>query len=312
MLQQTRVEAVRGYYERFLVSLPDIRALADCPEARLMKLWEGLGYYRRARNLQSAAQTVVTQYGGAFPEDYQSIRALAGIGDYTAGAIASICFDQPTPAVDGNVLRIMARLTNCHEVVDTPACKRDFEAQLQAIYPSHAPGAFTQALMELGACVCTPRSPQCSACPVRDCCRAFALGTQAALPVRKAKKARRVEMRTVFLLDAHGKLALRKRPAEGLLAGMWELPAAAGDLSAQAALEQARAWGLDPTAMERTLHHVHVFTHIEWHMTCHVMRVAREAGELVWVTREALGEDYALPSAFRPFLEDYASLTAKQ
>ena len=305
MLQQTRVEAVRGYYARFLAALPDIETLANCPEERLMKLWEGLGYYQRARNLQKAAQEVMARYGGVFPGEYAAIRALAGIGDYTAGAIASICFGKATPAVDGNVLRIMARLTDCHAEVDSPAVRRDFCARLQKVYPADAAGAFTQALMELGACLCVPRVPRCLACPVREYCEGFALGTHAALPVRKAKRARRVETRTVFLLYTEEKLALQKRPQEGLLAGMWELPASLGALSAEQALSQARAWGLDPVTIEKTLHHVHVFTHIEWHMTCHVIGVAKETGAFTWATREALGEAYALPSAFRPFLADF-------
>lgn len=310
MLQQTRVEAVRGYYERFLAALPDVRALADCPEERLMKLWEGLGYYRRARNLQKAAKTVMTEHGGVFPTDYASIRALAGIGDYTAGAIASICFGQPTPAVDGNVLRIMARLTNCHQQIDAPAVHRSFDEQLRAIYPPDA-GTFIQALMELGACVCTPQSPKCALCPVCGACLGYDANTQTALPVRKAKKARRVEVRTVFLLRANESLALQKRPDGGLLGGMWELPAVSGERTAEEGLEQARRWGLDPVEMEKTLHHTHVFTHIEWHMTCHVIAVSHEAGVFTWVTPEALGASYALPSAFRPFLDAYA-LTAKQ
>lgn len=311
MLQQTRVEAVRGYYERFLQALPDVRALADCPEERLMKLWEGLGYYRRARNLQKAAKTVMAEHGGVFPADYASIRALAGVGEYTAGAVCSICFGEATPAVDGNVLRIMARLTDCHQAIDAPAVRRSFDEQLRAIYPPDAAGTFTQALMELGACVCTPRSPRCAACPVKESCAGHAAGTQTALPVRKPKKARREEERTVFLLCANRKLALQKRPDGGLLGGMWELPAVSDALTAEGALEQARLWGLNPIGMEKTLHHTHVFTHIEWHMTCHVIDVAREAGALTWVTAEALDASYALPSAFRPFLDAYA-LTAKQ
>ena len=193
MLQQTRVEAVRGYYLRFLERLPDIAALASAPEDVLLKLWEGLGYYSRVRNLQKAAQCVMEQHGGEFPQELSAIRALPGIGDYTAGAIASICFEAPTAAVDGNVLRVILRLTVC---ADSPAdvrVRRRIGEELSAVYPAGHCGDFTQALMELGATVCLPNgAPQCGACPLRALCEAHAQGTELQFPTKPPKKPRRI------------------------------------------------------------------------------------------------------------------------
>ncbi len=302
MLQQTRVAAVCAYYQRFLSALPDISALALCSDAELMKLWEGLGYYRRARSLKAAAVEIMARYNGVFPGEYEQIRALPGIGPYTAGAISSICFEEPRPAVDGNVLRIMSRLLCSEECVDAPRTVKRYTEELAAIYPIGRCGDFSQALMELGACVCTPGKPHCEACPVRAHCLAFREGKQEMLPVRAAKKARRQEERSVFLLLCGDRLAIRKRPERGLLGGLWELPAVQGALDENAALEQVRAWGLDPLQLEKTLRHVHVFTHIEWHMRCFVIYCRETGGGFTWTTREALQTRYALPSAFRPFL----------
>ena len=189
MLQQTRVEAVKGYYNRFLTALPTIEQLANAEENLLLKLWEGLGYYNRVRNLQKAAQIITDEYGGRFPQRYADILALPGIGTYTAGAIASICFEQPTPAVDGNVLRVIARLTEDFAVIDTPQKKREITAALAAVYPAGHCGAFTQSLMELGAVVCVPNGvPNCAACPLEPLCRAHKNGTEQLLPVRRGEK----------------------------------------------------------------------------------------------------------------------------
>ena len=231
MLQQTRVEAVRGYYLRFLERLPDIAALASAPEDVLLKLWEGLGYYSRVRNLQKAAQCVMEQHDGEFPQELSAIRALPGIGDYTAGAIASICFEAPTAAVDGNVLRVILRLTVC---ADSPAdvrVRRRIGEELSAVYPAGHCGDFTQALMELGATVCLPNgAPQCGACPLRALCEAHAQGTELQFPTKPPKKPRRIEQRTVFVLQCGDRLAVCKRPSHGLLAGLWQLPDVPGKL----------------------------------------------------------------------------------
>ena len=212
MRQQSRVEAVKGYYQRFLQALPDIAALADAPEEQLLKLWEGLGYYNRVRNLQKAARQIMTEHSGVFPGEYAKIRKLSGIGPYTAGAIASLCFDQPAPAVDGNVLRVMSRILNDHSCVDLPKVKQRFTEQLTTVYPAGRCGMLTQALMELGATVCVPNgAPRCDACPVRELCIAHEQQTVEQLPVRAEKKKRRIEHRTVFVFLCGDAAAVRMR-----------------------------------------------------------------------------------------------------
>lgn len=304
MLQQTRVEAVKRYYLRFLAELPDIAALAACPEDRLAKLWEGLGYYSRMRNLQKAARTVMAQYGGLFPQDYAAIRTLPGIGDYTAGAIASICFDAPTPAVDGNVLRVLARVTEDPAPVTRPAVKKAYEAELRPVYAAN-PGRrseLTQALMELGACVCVPNgAPKCAVCPLLAVCLAGKSGAWDHLPAKEAKKARRIEEKTVFFLRCGDAYAVRKRPGTGLLAGLWELPNVEGLLDAQQALALLDRWGLTPEELTRTRERTHIFTHVEWKMRCYDIRTAAPAGDLTWVDGARFQQDIALPTAFRIF-----------
>ena len=223
MLQQTRVAAVLGYYQRFLEAAPDVAALAALPQDRLMKLWQGLGYYNRARNLQAAARQILDEHGGVFPSDYASVRALKGVGDYTAGAICSIAFGQPRAAVDGNVLRVVTRLTGDEGDIAAPATKRRIAQALEQVIPLQAPGRFTQAMMDLGATVCLPNgAPLCQRCPAQDFCVARRDGRTGELPVKAAKKARRVEARTVWLIFHRGAVALRRRPDRGLLAGLWE------------------------------------------------------------------------------------------
>ena len=216
MLQQTRVTAVLPYFDRFMAALPTVAALADAPEQQFMSLWQGLGYYSRARNLQKAAQVIMTRHGGVFPDTYEGLTALPGVGDYTAGAIASIAFGQPVPAVDGNVLRLAARLTGCHDNVLEPKTRARFRRWMAEVIPSDRPGAFNQALMDLGAMVCLPNgAPLCEQCPARTFCTACEKGLQRQLPVREKKTARRVEQRTVFLLRRDGAAALRQRPEAG-------------------------------------------------------------------------------------------------
>ncbi len=302
MLQQTRVEAVRGYYLRFLEALPTIAALAEADEGALLKLWEGLGYYSRARNLQKAARVIVSEHGGRFPEDFDAIRALPGVGPYTAGAIASICFEQPRAAVDGNVLRVLSRITENASPVDLPEVKTDFTEALEAVYPSGRCGAFTQALMELGATVCTPRGPRCETCPCADFCRARESGTAAQLPVRLPKREKRAEEKTVFLLRCGDRLALRRREAPGLLSGLWELPNEPGTMDAAAALRYAEALGAQPVGLELEMHRSHVFTHIRWEMVGYLILCRAEAPGFVWADENELRDKYALPTAFRQFL----------
>ena len=303
MLQQTRVEAVRGYYARFLATLPDVPALAAADPGLLRKLWEGLGYYSRVRNLQVAARQLVAQYGGEFPREYAAVRALPGIGDYTAGAICSICFELPTPAVDGNVLRVWSRLRADPRHVGE-ALRRDVRAALAEIYPPGRCGDFTQALMELGATVCLPNgTPRCADCPLSAKCRSRENDGWRQYPVRMEKKPRRVELLTVFALRCGGALAVEQRPAKGLLAELWQLPNVPGHLDVQAALTQAEAWGAKPRGPERVLTRTHLFTHVEWRMRCYYLDCAAQPERFIWADEAALAQQIALPTAFRMFLD---------
>ena len=239
MLQQTRVEAVKPYFLRFIKELPDIQALACCPEEKLMKLWEGLGYYNRVRNMQIAARTVIEEYGGKLPDDYQELQKLKGIGSYTAGAIASIAYGKVAPAVDGNVLRVISRVTLSREDILKQSVKRSMEQQIVAIMPANRPGAFNQALMELGAMVCVPNGePHCEVCPLKELCLARKKGAVDEIPVKKAKKPRRVEEKTVMIIRDGEHLAIHKRPPKGLLSGLYELPNTEGHLTQ----DEAVAW----------------------------------------------------------------------
>lgn len=303
MLQQTRVEAVKGYYTRFLSALPDIPALAGCDDELLHKLWEGLGYYSRVRNLKKAAQVIMERFGGVFPEHHAEVLALPGIGEYTAGAICSIAFNQPTPAVDGNVLRVVSRLTDDPSPIDLPDTKRRVNRLLSEIYPKEA-SDFTQALMELGATVCGPnRAPDCGHCPCRSLCLGFQRGTAEHLPVKSPKKERRQEDRTVFILSCDGRFALEKRPEKGLLAGLWQFPNLSGMLDTQAALDAAAAMGLRPREILREVEKTHIFTHIQWNMKGIYLEVAETGGSFHWFTEEEIHSQAALPTAFRQFWE---------
>ena len=301
MLQQTRVEAVKGYYSRFLTALPNVEALANADDDLLHKLWEGLGYYSRVRNLKKAAQVIMTQHGGQFPGEYDGLLALPGIGDYTAGAIGSIAFDLPTPAVDGNVLRVAARLLSDPTPVDTPAFKKAVREALARVYPQKA-GAFTQALMELGATVCGPnRKPDCGACPCRDFCCGYAQGAAESLPVRLPKRSRRSEELTVFILSCDGQYALQKRPDQGLLAGLWQFPNLPGSMETQASLEAVEGFGLKPREIVRILEKEHIFTHIKWNMRGVYVEVKEINDSFTWMTAQQLEAAAALPTAFRQF-----------
>ncbi len=304
MLQQTRVEAVKGYYARFLDALPSIKALAQCDDDLLHKLWEGLGYYSRVRNLKKAAQVIMDKYNGHFPEAYADVLALPGIGEYTAGAICSIAFGQRTPAVDGNVLRVLSRLMNDPSPIDLPATKKKVTSLLAEIYPEEA-GDFTQSLMELGATVCGPnRKPDCGNCPCKEICLGYQKDTAESLPVKAPKKEKRQEDRTVFILSCDGRYALEKRPGKGLLAGLWQFPNVSGKLDTQGALAEAKKMGLTPRDIYRESEKKHIFTHIQWNMKGIWLEVAAPAGNFHWFTPEQINTQAALPTAFRQFWED--------
>ena len=304
MLQQTRVDAVKEHYSRFLQQIPSIAALSKVNDEDLMKLWEGLGYYSRARNLKKAAVIIMSTYGGVFPEDYSSIRALPGIGDYTAGAIASICFNQKIPAVDGNVLRVMTRFLNDHSCIDDQKVKRRLSSLLSDVYPEEA-GTFTQSLMELGATVCLPNGqPHCEICPLGDLCLARQDGSVNKLPVRSSKKPRKQENMTVFLLTCGDLLALQKRPDRGLLAGLYEMPNLSGILTTEQIISAAESWELQPQYLEKIIGKTHCFTHIHWNMNGARLHCGRINDSFLWVDRETVLKKMALPTAFRQFLPD--------
>ena len=301
MLQQTRIEAVIPYYERFLKELPDIRSLAAVPEDRLLKLWEGLGYYSRARNLRKAAQILVEHYDGSLPASFEELRKLPGIGDYTAGSIASISFGLPEPAVDGNVLRVLTRLCTFSEDISSMSTKRMVADLLRRHYPSgKAASLLTEAIMELGETVCLPNgAPLCSSCPLCGLCRAHKSGTELSYPVKAAKKPRRIEERTVFLLRCGGRYAIRRRPGHGLLADLWEFPNVDGHLALgdlDASLADLELSGL---RCEKAGAAKHIFTHVEWHMIGYQIDCAAESPYLLWKTPEEIDRDYSLPTAFR-------------
>ena len=305
MLQQTRVSAALPYYERFLAALPDIPALAACEEEKLHKLWEGLGYYSRVRNLQKAAKIVCAQYGGQLPADYDALRELPGIGDYTAGAIASISFGLPVPAVDGNVLRVFARLYDDARLITDPAVKKAFTARVMEHQPPEQAGDYNQALMELGALVCVPNgAPLCAACPLHGLCKARAAGTAPTLPRKAAPKARKIAPVTVALVESGGNFLIRQRPEKGLLAGLWEPLLWEGEALTPGELhEKLTAMGLvcEAEAIAPLPEAKHIFSHIEWRMTQYAVPAPPQPAPegTVWASREQLRTEYTLPGAFK-------------
>ncbi len=268
MLQQTRVEAVKPYYERFLKELPTVEALAEAKEDKLLKLWEGLGYYNRVRNMQKAAQQIMIDYQGRFPDTYEEIRSLKGIGNYTAGAISAFAYGIPKPAVDGNVLRVVSRLVGSREDIMKQSVRKKMEEALERVIPADAASDFNQGLIELGAIVCVPNGEaKCGECPVAGLCEARKRGLTAEIPVKSRSKARRVEHRTVFLFRDGKRLAIRKRPSKGLLAGLYEFPSETGKMSLGEAAEYSKKIGLAPVRIKELGEAKHVFSHVEWHMT---------------------------------------------
>jgi A/G-specific adenine glycosylase len=305
MLQQTRIEAVIPYYKRFLEELPDVASLAAADDDKLMKLWEGLGYYSRARNLKRAAIEMMERHGGRLPESAEELRKLPGIGDYTAGAVASISFGKPEPAVDGNVLRVIMRYLGKTDDIALQTTKKETAAALREIYPEGEDAkSLTQAIMELGESVCIPNGePKCALCPLAEICRAKKEGLTDTIPVKSPKKPRKQEKKTVFLLTCRGKYAVRKRPATGLLAKLWEFPNVTGDLAEEEALAHLRACGLSPISITPSGDAVHIFTHIEWHMTGYTAECAVPTEDLVWESAEEILARYAIPSAFRAYTD---------
>lgn len=303
MLQQTRIEAVIPYYERFLKELPNVAALANADDDQLMKLWEGLGYYSRARNLKKAALQIIAEHGGKLPEAASELRRLSGIGDYTAGAIASICFGKPEPAVDGNVLRVIMRILGKTDDISLQATKKETASALREIYPTGEDAKnLTQAIMELGESVCIPNGePKCALCPLASLCKAKREGLTDTIPFKSPKKPRKQEQKTVFLLSCRGKYAVSKRPSTGLLAGLWEFPNTSGTLSEEDALKYLQELGLSPIGITPSANAVHIFTHIEWHMTGYAAECLTPCDSLIWKSAEEILAEHAIPSAFRVY-----------
>lgn len=303
MLQQTRVEAVKSYFDRFILELPTIADLAAVEEDKLMKLWEGLGYYSRARNLKKAAIQVVEQFHGELPGTYEELIKLPGIGPYTAGAIASIAFGEAVPAVDGNVLRVMKRIAGSFDDITKDKVKKELEADLREIMTKERPGDYNQSLMELGATVCIPNGkPLCDKCPVMHLCKAFHQGTEMQIPVKPPKKARKLEDKTVFVLEYNQSYALKKRQEKGLLAGLWELPNVQGKMSYDKLEDYLKEQGVNQYEIHRLEEAKHIFSHIEWHMVGYYIRLKtitkQMEEEMVWAMEADIKSTFSLPSAF--------------
>lgn len=314
MLQQTRVEAVKPYYDRFMSSLPDIGSLAGAEEELLLKLWEGLGYYNRVRNLNKAAKIIMEEYNGVMPEQYEELLKLPGIGSYTAGAISSIAYGRPVPAVDGNVLRVLARLRCDERDIMQQQVKKQVEKELSGSMPEKRPGDFNQALMELGAMVCIPNgAPKCSQCPWEELCLAHREGRELDFPVKSKKKARTIEKKTVLIICDENKAALRKRPAKGLLAGLYEFPCLEGHLTENEVLGRLKEMGLTVLHIKEIGESRHIFTHKEWHMTGYAVRVdelaeKKSGRELIFVEKKEARDKYAIPSAYVAYRNYFENL----
>lgn len=311
MLQQTRVAAVLGYYARFLEAFPTIQDLAAAPEEKLMKLWEGLGYYSRARNLQKAAKIVVDENNGEMPDSYKGLLALPGIGEYTAGAISAAAFGLREPAVDGNVLRTVSRICDIHDDINDSKVKAGFRSAVAEILPSTPAEmhVFNQAMMELGATVCPPKgTPRCEDCPASAFCLARQRGTIDQLPVKSPKKARRIEEKTVFVLLQDGNVALHKRSDTGLLSGLWEFPNVEGTLDENAVFHALERLNLRIVDWKKQLSAKHIFSHVEWHMTGYVLQVVgKGSSDFVWADASEF-MNYAIPSAFARFTDEAKDL----
>lgn len=312
MLQQTRVEAVKDYFARFTLEYPTIKDLAETEENRLMKLWEGLGYYQRARNLLKAAKIIAAEYGGEIPADYEKIKSLPGIGSYTAGAISSIAFGMYEPAVDGNVLRVTKRLAGSYDDITKQKVKKDLEAALREVMTEKKlSGDFNQALMELGAMVCIPNGkPLCEKCPVKNHCTAKEKNIQMELPVKPGKKDRKIENKTILILEYQSRYGLNQRAEKGLLAGLWEYPNLEGKLPIEKVEKILEEQGIRDYEMELLGEARHIFSHIEWHMLGYRIKIQEweknlekdsARNTLVWADKHELEAVYALPAAFQAY-----------
>lgn len=307
MLQQTRVDTVKPYFERFINAVPTIQELANIPEDELLKLWEGLGYYSRAKNLKKAASMIMEKFGGQIPADIESLQYLPGIGPYSSGAIASIAFGVRTPAIDGNVFRVIARITANKGNIADKNIKKEIEAMVGEALPMERVGDFNQALMELGATICLPNGkPKCMECPVHFLCKGSLQGIAEELPVKPKKKERKIEQKTIFVIDYKGNIALRQRANKGLLASLWELPNAIGHLSFEESEKKLREWGITPCEIIPNKTSKHIFTHLEWLMIGYSVTAQsiQVDDSFIWTTREKIKELYSIPTAFKAYLKE--------
>lgn len=310
MLQQTRVEAVKPYFQRFMDQLPNIKALAEAEEEVLLKLWEGLGYYNRVRNLQKAAIQILEDYGGIMPDSYEELLKLKGIGSYTAGAVSSIAYGKPNPAVDGNVLRVISRVRTDGRLISDPKVKQAIEEDLREIMPKDRPGDFNQAMMELGACVCIPNgAPHCEECPLRHICRAHTGNTELDYPKKASQKARTIEEKTILVIRDAQKTVIRKRANKGLLAGMYEFPSLPGFCTAEEVTRYLADNGLKTIRILPLEDAKHIFTHKEWHMKGYMVRVdelepkkpGKDTADWLYMEPSKTQESYPIPAAFATY-----------
>lgn len=267
MLQQTKVDTVIPYFHNFIDKFPTPKSLAEAEEQDVLKAWEGLGYYSRARNLQTAVREVVESYEGIVPNNEKELGALKGVGPYTKGAILSIAYGIPSPAVDGNVMRVLSRVLMIEEDIAKPATRKIFESLIREIISEDDPSSFNQGLMELGAIVCKPKSPSCMLCPVQDHCRAFQEGKEHFLPIKSSKKKqKRIPYYVVLIQDAKGRFLVQKRPDEGLLANLWQFPMVPAQEVKRNHLTQwfHHEYGIDIEFGSSIEHLTHTFSHVIW------------------------------------------------
>ena len=301
MLQQTRVETVIDYYLRWMDAFPDVQSLAGADLEEVLKQWEGLGYYSRARNLQRAARIIVEEQGGILPSTAKELSNLPGIGPYTAGAIASIAFGLPSPAVDGNVLRVMGRLFEQVEIDELNTKKKIYQL-VEDSFPAGRASDFTQALMDLGALICLPRNSKCASCPLCEQCMAFKQDKQDVWPHRREKAVRKTVLRYVAVIEKEGRILMHRRPSEGLLASLWEFPGVDCERKEAFEAEFFRIFGLEIRIGKHFLNARHIFTHLEWHMKVYLCTLGEEEfaenDDYRWVRPEQL-EDLAIPTAFQ-------------
>lgn len=306
MLQQTRIEAVKSYYERFMKEIPNVQVLANIEEEKLLKLWEGLGYYNRARNLQKAAKLIEEKYQGKMPNSYKELITLPGIGEYTAGAIESIAYNEPVTAIDGNVLRVISRLIASTKDVLLPETKKEMQNRIEKIIPKRAAGDFNEALMELGELVCLPNGePECSKCPLNQYCKAYKENLTNKIPVREKKAKRREEEKTVFILiSPTGKIAIQKREQKGVLKGMYEFPNISHKCLESEIIKVVKdKWNIQTRQIKFLGEYKHIFTHIEWKMYGYQIKVRESDKQFLWISKEELETSYAMPTAFKKLVE---------